>query len=158
MAKYTKKQKDLLKRISNLSSKLLRAITRQTSIITYQRGRTKNALAKAVKSTRSKTILSSISDLLDTFEEVTNSTNFIGSESERNEFNSVYNTIYNQSNENVQCFMRIMETKGWSKNDIIIAVDNTYDIISYMTSEDMMRINDLDELRIFADEWDLEEG
>lgn len=154
MTKYTKKQKDLLQRISNLDSKLLRAITRQTSIITYQRGRTKTALSKAVKSTRSKTILSSISDLLETFEEVSKATDFIGSESERTDFNSVYKTIYKQSNENVQRFMRIMEAKGWSKNDIIIAVDNTYDVISYMTSEDMMRINDLDELRIFADEWD----
>lgn len=154
MAKYTKRQKELLQRISNLDSKLLRAITRQTSIITYQRGRTKHALTKAVKSTRSKTTLSSISDLLETFEEVTRSAGSVWSESERTDFNAVYETIYKQANENVQRFMRIMKSKGWSNRDIIIAVDSTYDVISYMASEDTMRINDLDDLRIFADEWD----
>lgn len=133
MAKLNKTQADLIKRLSKLKGRQLAEISRHTSIFSYQRGYTKHGLTNLIKQTKNRNTLQALKGVVELYEQYGTQT----------AVTDLLDSIYSTTDENIQKFIRIMRSKeGWSDTDILIVLENNHDIILYMESEDMMRMDD----------------
>lgn len=139
--KLNKQQRELIARLSKLNAKTLSHLSKFTSEFNYQRGYTKNALINAVKSTKDKTFLSSIRDTIDVWEL------YGGNQS----LSQYLDTIYLTAEENIKRFIRIQRAKGWSDEDILTLVETSYDLVLYMESETMMKLEDMEAFSDWAE-------
>lgn len=146
MANYTNKQTDLLRRLSKLSGRRLSALSKLTSQFSYQRGYTKHGLSKLIRSTKNRSVLKALEDTISTYEKW----------NERESVQNVILDISQNSDANVGKFIRIMQNNGWTDTDILIALENSYDIILYMESEDMQRMSDYTVFREYVEDQEFE--
>lgn len=139
MAKLNKRQANIIRRLSKLSGKTLQRVSKETHLFSYQRGVTKHGLQKIARSTKNKNILTALEDVVSVYERY-------GTE---DAISTALKDIYVRAPESIQRFIRIQQFHGWEDHQILVAVTNSYDLILYMASEDMMRLETYD---IFWDE------
>lgn len=140
MAKYNKTQTDLLRRLSKVSGRQLQELSRRTSLISYQRGYTKHGLEKIIKSTKNKNVLEALSDTVSIYERYGTT---VGITTILDE------VLATTPDAKIKQFISIQRSKGWGDSDILIAIDNSYDTVLYMASDDMMRLDSVGELADF---------
>lgn len=119
MARYNKKQTDLLRRLDKVSGRILQRISRQTSLFSYQRGYTKYGLQRVIKSTKNRNVLKALDDVVKIYEQFGTSTGL----------KDTIHYIYTTSNYDIQRFIRVMHDRGWTDEQILIALENSYDYI-----------------------------
>lgn len=142
MAKYNKQQTELLRRLSKLSGRTLSAVSKLTSQFSYQRGYTKHGLEKLIRQTKNKNILSALSDTISVYEKWSQETSL----------QDILLDMSANGEPNIGKFIRIMQDKGWNESEILIALENNYDIILYMESEDMQRMDDYSVFREWVED------
>lgn len=149
MAKYNKTQTDLLRRLSKVSGKQLQELSQRTSLISYQRGYTKHGLEKVIRSTKNRNVLKALSDTVSLYERygtVGGATTILD------------DVIATTQDAKIRQFISIQRSKGWDDSEILIAIDNSYDTILYMTSDDMMRLDSAQELADFDEAFNWQYG
>ena len=121
----------------------LRELSQRTSLISYQRGFTKHGLEKIIKSTKNRSVLKALSDTVSIYERYGTAGGVT---------TIVDDIVATTPDAKIKQFISIQRSKGWDDSEILIAIDNSYDTILYMVSDDMMRLESMQELGDEVDE------
>lgn len=146
MKNRAKQRQNIIKRLQALDSTILRKHSKVSNQISYQRGTTKTALIKLVRSLPHNTAderrsLRNIEGVLEQYERV----QAFGEK-------GLVQNYYDVGSEETRRFIRIQEEKGWSSTEILLALENNYDAIQHMGSDDMWKftsVSDEDGTTIF---------
>lgn len=127
-------RRDIIKRLKSLNSMTLRYYSKISSQVNYQYGNTKTALIRAVRQLPKggaveQQYLGEINQVLETYENIVQGGVF-----------GLVTNIYNAGSEEVQRFIRVQRAKGWSEEEILVAVENNYDAIQHMNYENMVQM------------------